>query len=38
MKVLVTGAEGFVGANLCKYLSAEGHDVVGTSLRRKDSF
>ena len=28
MKVAVTGATGFVGSNLCKYLVAHGHDVV----------
>ena len=28
MKVAVTGATGFIGGNLCKYLSASGHDVV----------
>ena len=28
MKVAVTGATGFIGKNLCKYLEASGHDVV----------
>lgn len=28
MKVAVTGATGFIGRNLCKYLVASGHDVV----------
>jgi nucleoside-diphosphate-sugar epimerase len=30
MKVLVTGASGFVGSALCAHLAAEGHVVVGT--------
>ena len=29
MKILVTGALGFVGKNLCKRLLEEGHDVIG---------
>jgi UDP-glucose 4-epimerase len=29
MKILVTGALGFVGTNLCKRLIEEGHDVLG---------
>ena len=29
MKILVTGALGFVGKNLCKRLLTEGHDVIG---------
>lgn len=29
MKILVTGAAGFIGVNLCKTLLAEGHEVVG---------
>jgi UDP-glucose 4-epimerase len=29
MKILVTGALGFVGKNLCKRLVEEGHDVIG---------
>jgi UDP-glucose 4-epimerase len=29
MKILVTGALGFVGKNLCKRLIEEGHDVIG---------
>lgn len=35
MRCLITGADGFLGANLCRALLAEGHDVVGTSLNRK---
>ena len=26
MKVLITGAYGFVGTNLCKYLAEKGHE------------
>ena len=29
MKILITGALGFVGKNLCKRLLEEGHDVIG---------
>ena len=29
MKVLVTGAAGFIGSHLCERLVQEGHDVVG---------
>lgn len=29
MRVLVTGAAGFIGSNLCEYLLSNGHDVVG---------
>lgn len=29
MRVLVTGAAGFIGSHLCEYLLALGHDVVG---------
>jgi CDP-glucose 4,6-dehydratase len=35
MRALVTGADGFLGANLCAGLLARGHDVVGAALRRK---
>ena len=35
MKVLVTGAEGFLGANLCAELTARGHEVTAASLNRK---
>ena len=26
MKILITGAYGFVGTNLCKYLVSKGHE------------
>ena len=29
MKILVTGAAGFFGSNLCEYLLANNHQVVG---------
>lgn len=35
MRAVVTGAEGFLGANLVRALLEAGHDVVGTSLNRK---
>jgi len=35
MRAVVTGAEGFLGANLCKELMARGHEVIGTSLNRQ---
>ena len=31
MRILVTGASGFVGRNLCKYLNKIGHDVLAFS-------
>ena len=36
MRALVTGGDGFLGANLCKELIARGHEVVTTSLHRKN--
>ena len=38
MRVLVTGAGGFVGGHLVPALRAEGHDVVGTALEPADDF
>lgn len=35
MRCLVTGADGFIGANLCRHLVARGHDVTGAALNRK---
>ena len=29
MKILITGAAGFIGANLCKYMLEKGYTVVG---------
>jgi len=34
MRALVTGAEGFLGANLCRELIERGYDVTATSLNR----
>jgi nucleoside-diphosphate-sugar epimerase len=31
-KILVTGAGGFIGYNLCKYLTDQGHKVIGVDL------
>ena len=28
MKILVLGGNGFIGKNLCKYISSMGHDVI----------
>jgi len=38
MKVLVTGAGGFVGGHLVPALVEDGHDVVGTSIDGSDGF
>lgn len=35
MRALVTGADGFLGANLCARLVADGHDVTGAALNRQ---
>ena len=35
MRALVTGAEGFLGANLCAELIARGHEVTAASLNRR---
>jgi len=35
MRALISGAEGFLGANLCKALLAQGHDVTALSLNRQ---
>lgn len=35
MNALVTGADGFLGANLCQHLQEQGHEVIGTALNRK---
>ena len=36
MRALVTGAEGFLGANLCAELITRGHEVTATSLNRRN--
>ena len=38
MKVLVTGAAGFVGGHLIPHLRADGHDVIGTALKGEGDF
>jgi len=35
MRVLCTGADGFLGANLCRLLQEHGHTVTGAALNRK---
>ena len=35
MRALCTGADGFLGANLCARLVADGHEVTGAALNRK---
>ena len=35
MRAIVTGCDGFLGANLCKGLLERGHDVTGAALSRK---
>ncbi len=37
MKILVTGSEGFIGKNLCRYLIGAGEDVFGLDLKEKES-
>ena len=37
MKIVVTGANGFIGSYLCKYLLSKGHDVVGISRKFHES-
>jgi len=36
MRCVVTGADGFLGANLCLELIEQGHEVTGTSLNRRN--
>lgn len=36
MNIIITGASGFVGANLGQYLKENGHNVMGLSLRSDD--
>jgi len=36
MKILITGASGFLGTNLCRQLAAQGHDLVRLNSRNCD--
>ena len=31
MKILITGAAGFIGSNLCEYMLEKGYTVIGIS-------
>ena len=37
MRALITGADGFLGANLARYLIDKGHEVTGACLNRKNA-
>lgn len=37
MRALITGVDGFLGANLAAYLLAAGHEVTGAALNRKNN-
>lgn len=38
MKILVTGAGGFIAGHLCKQLITEGHDVIGVDIKSKQNW
>jgi uncharacterized protein YbjT (DUF2867 family)/predicted DCC family thiol-disulfide oxidoreductase YuxK len=38
VRILVVGATGFIGRHVAAHLRARGHDVVGTSRRRREAF